>query len=116
MPRAGLGLGHFARFLRVRNHSVLIGLCFGRTKYVAASIDAPNQTHAAVAPPSGRKQTDGALPSEPHFENGLGHLTLSAYWQSIIRGAFLLLVVVLQARLQRRPEADQQPVSEEVRT
>jgi ribose/xylose/arabinose/galactoside ABC-type transport system permease subunit len=51
-----------------------------------------------------------------NFENGLGHLTLSAYWQSIIRGAFLLLVVVLQARLQRRTETDQQPISEEVRT
>ena len=33
-----------------------------------------------------------------NFENGLGHITLSAYWQSVIRGAFLLVVVVLQAR------------------
>lgn len=38
-----------------------------------------------------------------NFENGLGHISLSAYWQSIIRGGFLLLVVVLQAKLQKRP-------------
>jgi ribose transport system permease protein len=34
-----------------------------------------------------------------NFENGLGWISLSAYWQSVIRGAFLLLVVVIQARL-----------------
>ena len=34
-----------------------------------------------------------------NFENGLGWISLSAYWQSVIRGAFLLLFVVLQARL-----------------
>lgn len=34
-----------------------------------------------------------------NFENGLGWISLSAYWQSVIRGAFLLLVVVLQSRL-----------------
>ena len=28
-----------------------------------------------------------------NFENGLGWISLSAYWQSVIRGAFLLLVV-----------------------
>ncbi len=39
-----------------------------------------------------------------NFENGLGVISLSAYWQSVIRGAFLLVVVVLQSRLaQRRP-------------
>lgn len=43
-----------------------------------------------------------------NFENGLGWISLSAYWQSVIRGAFLLLVVVLQAkiagsRLRRKP-------------
>ncbi|MFN7023568.1 MAG: ABC transporter permease [Pseudorhizobium sp.] len=37
-----------------------------------------------------------------NFENGLGWISLSAYWQSIIRGAFLLGVVILQARLQQR--------------
>lgn len=37
-----------------------------------------------------------------NFENGLGQISLSAYWQSVIRGAFLLLVVVLQARLAGR--------------
>lgn len=34
-----------------------------------------------------------------NFENGLGVISLSAYWQSVIRGAFLLVVVVLQAKL-----------------
>jgi galactofuranose transport system permease protein len=38
-----------------------------------------------------------------NFENGKGEFTLSAYWQSVIRGAFLLLVVLLQNRLARRP-------------
>jgi len=34
-----------------------------------------------------------------NFENGRGFISLSAYWQSVIRGAFLLLVVVLQSRM-----------------
>lgn len=38
-----------------------------------------------------------------NFENGLGWISLSAYWQSVIRGSFLLLVVILQSRLTRRP-------------
>ncbi|MEW9612556.1 ABC transporter permease [Shinella sp. S4-D37] len=37
-----------------------------------------------------------------NFENGLGWISLSAYWQSVIRGLFLLVVVVLQARLTSR--------------
>ncbi len=37
-----------------------------------------------------------------NFENGLGWISLSAYWQSVIRGAFLLLVVLLQSRLTLR--------------
>lgn len=37
-----------------------------------------------------------------NFENGLGQISLSAYWQSVVRGAFLLLVVILQARLAPR--------------
>ncbi|MBB5458725.1 ABC-type uncharacterized transport system ATPase subunit [Paraburkholderia sp. Cpub6] len=32
-----------------------------------------------------------------NFESGLGFISLSAYWQSVIRGVFLLLVIVLQA-------------------
>lgn len=36
-----------------------------------------------------------------NFENGKGVISLSPYWQSVIRGAFLLLVVVLQNRLSR---------------
>ena len=34
-----------------------------------------------------------------NFENGLGWISLSAYWQSVIRGLFLLFVVILQSRL-----------------
>ncbi|UEM25389.1 ABC transporter permease (plasmid) [Skermanella mucosa] len=37
-----------------------------------------------------------------NFENGRGVISLSAYWQSVIRGAFLLVVVILQSRLTRR--------------
>jgi ribose transport system permease protein len=39
-----------------------------------------------------------------NFENGLGWISLSAYWQSVIRGALLLLVVALQARLASRTD------------
>jgi ribose/xylose/arabinose/galactoside ABC-type transport system permease subunit len=39
-----------------------------------------------------------------NFENGLGWISLSAYWQSVIRGALLLLVVAIQARLIARTE------------
>jgi ribose transport system permease protein len=41
----------------------------------------------------------GILFTVLNFENGLGWISLSAYWQSVIRGAFLLIVVILQARL-----------------
>ena len=34
-----------------------------------------------------------------NFENGLGWISLSAYWQSVIRGLFLLAVVIMQSRL-----------------
>lgn len=34
-----------------------------------------------------------------NFENGLGWISLSAYWQSVIRGLFLLVVVILQAKI-----------------
>jgi len=37
-----------------------------------------------------------------NFENGLGWISLSAYWQSVIRGAFLLFVVIIQAKLAQR--------------
>ena len=33
-----------------------------------------------------------------NFENGRGWISLSAYWQSVIRGLFLLAVVILQAK------------------
>ncbi len=39
-----------------------------------------------------------------NFENGLGWISLSAYWQSVVRGAFLLLVVIIQPRLVARTD------------
>jgi ribose/xylose/arabinose/galactoside ABC-type transport system permease subunit len=36
-----------------------------------------------------------------NFENGMGWISLSAYWQSVVRGLFLLVVVILQSRLAR---------------
>ncbi|MBZ9848001.1 ABC transporter permease [Mesorhizobium sp. CA14] len=44
----------------------------------------------------------GILFNVLNFENGMGWISLSAYWQSVIRGLFLLVVVLLQARLTRR--------------
>ncbi|PBC09469.1 ABC transporter permease [Mesorhizobium sp. WSM3859] len=44
----------------------------------------------------------GILFNVLNFENGMGWISLSAYWQSVIRGLFLLTVVLLQARLTRR--------------
>jgi ribose transport system permease protein len=32
-----------------------------------------------------------------NFENGMGRISLSAYWQSVVRGAFLFVVVALGA-------------------
>jgi ribose transport system permease protein len=37
-----------------------------------------------------------------NFENGRGLVSLSAYWQSVIRGVFLLVVIILQNRLAGR--------------
>lgn len=37
-----------------------------------------------------------------NFENGRGSISLSPYWQSVIRGVFLLVVVIFQSRLARR--------------
>jgi ribose transport system permease protein len=40
-----------------------------------------------------------------NFENGRGTFDISSYWESVIRGGFLLLVVLLQIRLARtRPK------------
>jgi ribose transport system permease protein len=36
-----------------------------------------------------------------NFENGKGTISLSAYWQSVIRGGFLLIVILLQAQSAR---------------
>jgi len=44
----------------------------------------------------------GILFNVLNFENGMGWISLSAYWQSVIRGGFLLLVVILQSRLAAR--------------
>jgi len=40
-----------------------------------------------------------------NFENGQGTISLSAHWQSVIRGGFLLIVILLQARLDRAAKA-----------
>lgn len=40
-----------------------------------------------------------------NFERGQGTITLNAFWENLIRGAFLLVVVVFQSRLARRLEA-----------
>jgi ribose transport system permease protein len=40
-----------------------------------------------------------------NFENGMGWISLSAYWQSVVRGLFLLVVVILQSRLARTAPA-----------
>jgi ribose/xylose/arabinose/galactoside ABC-type transport system permease subunit len=39
-----------------------------------------------------------------NFENSRGTISLSFYWQSVIRGVFLLIVVLVQNRLARRDE------------
>lgn len=43
------------------------------------------------------------------FENGKGFITISSFWESVIRGAFLLVVVLLQVRLVRRRSATGRP-------
>ncbi|OLV18989.1 ABC transporter permease [Deinococcus marmoris] len=40
-----------------------------------------------------------------NFENGKGIISLSPYWQSVIRGGFLLVVVVIQSRTGRSGKA-----------
>lgn len=37
-----------------------------------------------------------------NFENGLGQFTLSSYWQSVVRGVFLLVVVLIQAHMLKK--------------
>ncbi|MGN6548744.1 MAG: ABC transporter permease [Pararhizobium sp.] len=44
----------------------------------------------------------GTLFTVLNFENGMGWISLSAYWQSVIRGLFLLVVILLQAKLTGR--------------
>ena len=39
-----------------------------------------------------------------NFENGMGLVSLRAHWQSILRGAFLLIVVIVQSGLSKRPQ------------
>lgn len=40
-----------------------------------------------------------------NFETGKGTISLSAYWELVIRGAFLFLVILLQSRFRSRPKA-----------
>jgi ribose transport system permease protein len=37
-----------------------------------------------------------------NFENGMGWISLSAYWQSVVRGAFLFLVIIAGSGFRRR--------------
>jgi galactofuranose transport system permease protein len=43
------------------------------------------------------------------FENGQGFINISSFWESVIRGAFLLVVVLLQVRLVKRRSATGRP-------
>ena len=47
----------------------------------------------------------GILFTVLNFENGMGWISLSAYWQSVLRGLFLFIVVILQSRLARTATA-----------
>ena len=42
-----------------------------------------------------------------NFENGYGLISLSSYWETVIRGAFLFVVVILQNRLALRKRLQQ---------
>lgn len=42
-----------------------------------------------------------------NFENGYGLISLSSYWETVIRGAFLFIVVILQNRLAARKKLQQ---------
>ena len=44
----------------------------------------------------------GLIFSILNFENGLGRFNISTYWQTVIRGLFLLVVVLSQSRVSRR--------------
>jgi len=44
----------------------------------------------------------GLIFNELNFERGKGTFELTQYWEEVIRGAFLLLVVILQSRLTHR--------------
>ncbi len=39
-----------------------------------------------------------------NFENGLGTISISAYWQMVIRDAFLFAVILFQARIMSRTQ------------
>ena len=51
----------------------------------------------------------GLIYSVLNFENGYGFISLSAYWQSVVRGVFLLTVVILQSQLTGRAERTESP-------
>lgn len=40
-----------------------------------------------------------------NFENGRGTISLSAYWQAVIRGTFLFLVILLQSRIHKMQDS-----------
>ncbi|WP_246035718.1 ABC transporter permease [Dictyobacter kobayashii] len=49
----------------------------------------------------------GLILNALNFENGYGLINLSSYWETVIRGVFLLIVVLLQVRLSNEKKAQQ---------
>lgn len=47
----------------------------------------------------------GIIDTILNFENGMGWISVSAYWQFVARGVFLFVVVVLQANLSQQVKA-----------
>lgn len=45
-----------------------------------------------------------------NFENGRGTISLSAYWQQVVRGFFLLLVILMQSKVRTTRRAESQPI------
>ncbi|MDQ2716201.1 MAG: ABC transporter permease [Chloroflexota bacterium] len=48
-----------------------------------------------------------------NFENGYGFISLSSYWETVIRGAFLFVVVILQSRLSRQTRERAAPIKKQ---
>ena len=90
----------------------LMGLPTDRTKWIVWELFAISAVVVGGTPLSGGNGSVvttfagvvllGLIFNILNFENGLGLISLSAYWQSVVRGLFLLVVVVIQAKLLMR--------------